>query len=97
MTACLVTHIMHVKMTKWQRASRVHVIFLGFTDESVVEESLGPEKPVSSSKSLGLHEGESEATSTYSEKTERYDQKDIILPGSSSLQQVSTKIYIRKC
>lgn len=71
--------------------------FLGFTDESVVEESLGPEKPVSSSKSLGLHEGESEATSTYSEKTERYDQKDIILPGSSSLQQVSSKIYTRKC
>lgn len=58
---------------------------------------MGSEELVSSGKILGLYKEDGEATSAYSEETERYAQKDIILPGSSSLEQVSTKIYIKKC
>ncbi|XP_065742088.1 uncharacterized protein, partial [Phocoena phocoena] len=68
----------------------------GSQDESIVEETLGSEELVSSGKILGLYKEDGEATSSYSEETERYAQKDIILPGSSSLEQVSTKIYIKK-
>ncbi|XP_069397156.1 uncharacterized protein, partial [Delphinus delphis] len=68
----------------------------GSQDESIVEETLGSEELVSSGKILGLYKENGEATSAYSEETERYARKDIILPGSSSLEQVSTKIYIKK-
>ncbi|XP_030616269.1 orofacial cleft 1 candidate gene 1 protein, partial [Delphinapterus leucas] len=59
----------------------------GSQDESIVEETLGSEELVSSGKILGLYKEDGEATSAYSEETERYAQKDIILPGSSSLEQ----------
>ncbi|XP_033719532.1 uncharacterized protein, partial [Tursiops truncatus] len=59
----------------------------GSQDESIVEETLGSEELVSSGKILGLYKEDGEATSAYSKETERYARKDIILPGSSSLEQ----------
>ena len=62
-----------------------------------MEETFGSGELASSGKILGLYKEDGEATSAYSEEIERYAQRDIILPGSSSLEQVSTKIYIKKC
>lgn len=73
------------------------MIFLGPIDESVQKEPLASEEWMTSSKNLELHREDSEATSDYSEESERYALRDIILVGSSSLDQVSIKIYIKKC
>lgn len=74
-----------------------HVIFLWPIDENAQKEPLASEEWMSSSKNLELHREDGEAISDYSEESERYALRDIILVGSSSLDQVSIKIYIKKC
>ncbi|XP_036724518.1 orofacial cleft 1 candidate gene 1 protein, partial [Balaenoptera musculus] len=59
----------------------------GPQDESIVEETFRSGELASSGKILGLYKEDGEATSAYSEEIERYAQRDIILPGSSSLEQ----------
>ncbi|ELK14986.1 Orofacial cleft 1 candidate protein 1 protein, partial [Pteropus alecto] len=59
----------------------------GDQDESVQKEPLASEEWMTSSKNLELHREDSEATSDYSEESERYALRDIILVGSSSLDQ----------
>ena len=76
---------------KWQSSSGVHEIFLWSTDESVVEGTLSSEDPRSSRKNLEHYKKDSEAISADSEETERNTQKNVILPGSPSLEEVSTK------
>ncbi|KAF4013747.1 hypothetical protein G4228_004722, partial [Cervus hanglu yarkandensis] len=56
-------------------------------DESLVEGTLSSEYPVSSRKNLEHYKKDSEAISAYSEETERSTQKNVILPGSPSLEQ----------
>ncbi|OWK13296.1 hypothetical protein Celaphus_00014620, partial [Cervus elaphus hippelaphus] len=55
-------------------------------DESLVEGTLSSEYPVSSRKNLEHYKKDSEAISAYSEETERSTQKNVILPGSPSLE-----------
>lgn len=73
-----------------------HVIFLGSIDDSVEQETLGSEEPMRSSRSPELHKEDGEAASASSEDFERHAQKDVILPGSSSSEQVSSKIFFKK-
>lgn len=61
------------------------------TDESIVQGTLSSEDPMSSRKNLEHYKKDSEAISADSEETERNTQKNVILPGSPSLEQVSTK------
>ncbi|KAI4561015.1 hypothetical protein MJG53_017644, partial [Ovis ammon polii x Ovis aries] len=57
-------------------------------DESTVEGTLSSEDPASSRKSLEHCKKDSEAISADSEEIERNTQENVILPGSSSLEQV---------
>ncbi|XP_069420836.1 uncharacterized protein [Ovis canadensis] len=56
-------------------------------DESTVEGTLSSEDPASSRKSLEHCKKDSEAISANSEEIERNTQENVILPGSSSLEQ----------
>ncbi|XP_052503418.1 orofacial cleft 1 candidate gene 1 protein-like, partial [Budorcas taxicolor] len=60
--------------------------------ESTVEGTLSSEDLSSSRKSLEHYKKDSEAISADSEEIERNTQENVILPGSSSLEQVSTEI-----
>lgn len=57
-----------------------------------MEGTLSSEDPASSRKSLEHCKKDSEAIFANSEETERNTQENVILPGSSSLEQVSTEI-----
>ena len=54
--------------------------------------TLSSEDPASSRKNPEHYKQDSEAISVDSEEIERNTQKHVILPGSSSLEQVSTEI-----
>ena len=54
--------------------------------------TLSSEDPASSRKNLEHYKKDSEAISADREEIERNTQKNVILPGSSSLEQVSTEI-----
>ncbi|XP_008054616.2 orofacial cleft 1 candidate gene 1 protein, partial [Carlito syrichta] len=56
-------------------------------DECVQEETLDSEAPVSPSENHEIHKQADKAPSAYVEEFERYAQKDIILLGSSPLEQ----------
>nr|XP_037861652.1 uncharacterized protein LOC103222193 [Chlorocebus sabaeus] len=56
-------------------------------DESGREENLNSEAPGSSNKSHEIHQEASEATPAYLEEFQRYAQKNVILLGSSPLEQ----------
>uniref|UniRef100_A0A2K6M951 Uncharacterized protein n=1 Tax=Rhinopithecus bieti TaxID=61621 RepID=A0A2K6M951_RHIBE len=56
-------------------------------DESGREENLNSEAPGSSNKSHEIHKEASEATPAYLEEFQRYAQKNVILLGSSPLEQ----------
>lgn len=53
---------------------------------------MSSEDPASSRKNLEHYKKDSEAISADREEIERNTQKNVILPGSSSLEQVSTEI-----
>ncbi|CAI9168934.1 unnamed protein product, partial [Rangifer tarandus platyrhynchus] len=56
-------------------------------NESIVQGTLSSEDPMSSRKNLEHYKKDSEAISADSEETERNTQKNVILPGSPSLEQ----------
>uniref|UniRef100_A0A8C9I6L4 Uncharacterized protein n=1 Tax=Piliocolobus tephrosceles TaxID=591936 RepID=A0A8C9I6L4_9PRIM len=64
-------------------------------DESGREENLNSEAPGSSNKSHEIHKEAGEAIPAYLEEFQRYAQKNVILLGSSPLEQVSIKSILR--
>uniref|UniRef100_A0A2K5QPC6 OFCC1 protein n=1 Tax=Cebus imitator TaxID=2715852 RepID=A0A2K5QPC6_CEBIM len=64
-------------------------------DEIGGEETLNFEAPGSSSKNHKIHKEASEATPDYLEEFQRYAEKNIILLGSSPLEQVSVNSIFR--
>lgn len=74
-----------------------YVIFLGLIDDSVEQEILGFEESMRFSKSLEFYKEDGEVVFVFSEDFERYVQKDVILFGSFLLEQVSSKIFFKKC